>query len=757
MLRIVNRWRRRWRDVAIGRRLGTLVALGTLGVVAVAVGLETTAARVRVGGPVFASLERSAELVADVLPPPVYVIEPYLLAHQVVTEADPAARAALAARVAPLRAEAESRYAHWQRTLPAGPLRTALAERALPPARRLLDTLEHGLLPAVAEGRASEARRLLDGPLHEAYAAHRAAIDEVVHLSRAEGTAVAATGATEVRRAQGMALGAVLGVVLLLAAAGRVLATGIATPLGRVTDALQRVAEGDLAASAGVEDASELGRLSRALDATVLSLRRAEADRAEAAREREARQVEAARLTEAARRRAEADARDALALSTLLDRFAAVRSEAAALETAVDVLRDAYPDLGLAVQRAASPAQGFAAAVLVEGVAVGTLVAEGDDARVIEESQRRVLEQAARLTGQACERLRALDRERRAAAAVQEGVDALLGAVEAAAAGDISRPVPSVEDRMLNRMREALDRHLDALRASLGAMADEARRLDGAAEGLAGTAAGMRAAVDRTSERGATVAALAAEAAGQMDAMASATGQMHATVREIATSTQAAARAVDGAVEATRAADVRMGRLRDSTAAIGEVLALIRTIAEQINLLALNAGIEAARAGQAGKGFGVVAGEVKLLAQRTAEATRTIGRTLGRVGDDTAQAVDALRAIVGAIDEVQRQAGTITGAVDDLSSTTREVARSAGVGAESVRAISADIADVSRSAADGREAAADAEAAAVGFGAMATELRELAERFHLGSPAARSGSGGDTGWRGGRDEAPGYV
>ncbi len=133
----------------------------------------------------------------------------------------------------------------------------------------------------------------------------------------------------------------------------------------------------------------------------------------------------------------------------------------------------------------------------------------------------------------------------------------------------------------------------------------------------------------------------------------------------------------DQASAAAHEARANVDRLRESSAAIGNVVNLIAQIARQTTLLALNSTIEAARAGEAGRGFAVVATEVKALAVQTQNATEEITRKIEALQKDAAGSAEAVHRISQAIEAIRPVFENVSGAVAEQNQTTGEMSENA--------------------------------------------------------------------------------
>ncbi len=183
----------------------------------------------------------------------------------------------------------------------------------------------------------------------------------------------------------------------------------------------------------------------------------------------------------------------------------------------------------------------------------------------------------------------------------------------------------------------------------------------------------------------------------------------------------------------------RIKRLGESSQEIGEIVQLISDITEQTNVLALNAAIQAASAGEAGRGFTVVAEEVQRLAERSAEATKHIGAIVKSIQRDTQDAVEAMeRSTRGVVDgtktadeagealrEIEQISNRLAELIGSISSSTREQAGSAAKVAANMKAILA----ITQLTSEGTKKTA---ASASKLTALADGLKDSVAGFKLG-------------------------
>jgi methyl-accepting chemotaxis protein len=211
---------------------------------------------------------------------------------------------------------------------------------------------------------------------------------------------------------------------------------------------------------------------------------------------------------------------------------------------------------------------------------------------------------------------------------------------------------------------------LDLLELELGAMI---RQLERAAQSVASGAEATAATLSTIRQRTDALTGRAGAAKSTATTFSQAAGKFTHSAEGIGSQVREASQLADQAGAAAQEASVTVDRLRESSAAIGNVVNLIAQIARQTTLLALNSTIEAARAGSAGRGFAVVASEVKALAVQTQSATEEITRKIEALQRDAAGSVDAVHRIALAIDAIRPVFANVNGAVAEQNETTSEI------------------------------------------------------------------------------------
>jgi methyl-accepting chemotaxis protein len=254
-------------------------------------------------------------------------------------------------------------------------------------------------------------------------------------------------------------------------------------------------------------------------------------------------------------------------------------------------------------------------------------------------------------------------------------------------------------------------------------------QMTGAAQALEATAREMRDIADASRQQTATVAGSAEEASGNVQMVAAAAEQLAGSIREIARQVAAAAEITRQALGKARHTDSVVRVLAEGAQRIGDVVALIASIAGQTNLLALNATIEAARAGETGRGFAVVASEVKALATQTARATDDIATQVRQIQEATRQAVEAIADIGSVIEKVGGIASGIAAAVQQQEAATADIARNVQEAARGAREVTTTIAEVSKGALQTNTAAGQVLQSAAGVSRQAGDLSQQVQGF----------------------------
>jgi methyl-accepting chemotaxis protein len=305
-------------------------------------------------------------------------------------------------------------------------------------------------------------------------------------------------------------------------------------------------------------------------------------------------------------------------------------------------------------------------------------------------------------------------------------IRAVLGLV---AGGDLRVRVGEIGGAELGETALALDQTLDSIAGVLTLVGDSSARLGGASTQLTSVADTIAQFSVTAADQSERVVSSANEVASSVDTVATGSSQMETAIREIAHNATAAARVAGSAVQVAENTTRTVGKLGDSSQEIATVIKLINGIAEQTNLLALNATIEAARAGEAGKGFAVVASEVKELAQETARATEDISKRVEAIQADTAGAVEAIGQISAVIGEINDFQSTIAAAVEEQTATSNEMNRNVAEAASGTRDITTAINGLASGTQETNARVADAQAAATELARMSSELQEAVARF----------------------------
>lgn len=311
--------------------------------------------------------------------------------------------------------------------------------------------------------------------------------------------------------------------------------------------------------------------------------------------------------------------------------------------------------------------------------------------------------------------------------------------------GDLTQPLEVSGSDELTELSQALKQMQQKLRDAIGHIASSSSQLASAAEQLNVITDESAKALQLQNDE-------VQQAATAITEMSSAVDEVAGTALQTSeASAQSATLAKDGAQKVMQTSSVIekmngdvlhstkvINTLADKVSSINQVLEVIRSVADQTNLLALNAAIEAARAGEAGRGFAVVADEVRSLAHRTQTSTGEIEQMIQQVQSSAKEAVSAMNLISGNADNAKQVATAAAEALKlidqnimNISDQNHVIAGAAEEQSKVAREIDRNIVTISDLAAQTADGSSQTTASAGELSRLAIELNALVSKFKV--------------------------
>jgi len=259
--------------LTIRRQLLGTVLLSLAGFVLFGVISYLTLNELKISGPRYKRIAQGKDLIADVVPPPEFLVESFLAVHQMIDEADRRRVEELITQSQQFRTNFEERHDFWARTLPEGSMRDAMNIRSYQPAKEFFRIRDEEFIPAVRRGDRETARALANSTLKTLYEQHRKAVLQVVHLALIQNSLEeeSATSIAEQRTTLIPMIGLVIAGITITIALW--ISRRILHGIEQTRRVAERTASGDLTSQVEYRGPDELGQLAQSTNQMVRSLR----------------------------------------------------------------------------------------------------------------------------------------------------------------------------------------------------------------------------------------------------------------------------------------------------------------------------------------------------------------------------------------------------------------------------------------------------------------------------------------------------
>ncbi|WP_286297124.1 methyl-accepting chemotaxis protein [Vibrio apostichopi] len=263
---------------------------------------------------------------------------------------------------------------------------------------------------------------------------------------------------------------------------------------------------------------------------------------------------------------------------------------------------------------------------------------------------------------------------------VREPLTRILGTLEGLTEGDMTQRIDIRYDNEFSRVSRHINTLADNLRNILVKLNDASDDLTKTASVNQKTSTETQAQLNSQREQTATVATAMTEMSHSVQEVANSAQSSLTMVQQVESASESGRQIMNTNISTINQLEARLtesvgavGELQQMSSQIGSILDVIRGIAEQTNLLALNAAIEAARAGEQGRGFAVVADEVRVLAQKTTQSTSEIETMISNLQSSSKTASNVIESCMSDMDMSVQQASSANSAMEEIQALILEI------------------------------------------------------------------------------------